>query len=221
MSETYPSFRKIPRLHKDIIITEKIDGTNGLISIRTERFDSQADILPGEIRVPNEAEGLVYVLRPGSRNRWLTMSDDNHQFAKWVRANAEALVALGPGHHYGEWFGQGIQRGYGLTEKRFALFNVARWYNPTIDPDVVERFEDAKPAPACCDVVPVLWMDSGKNLNNAVLGSLYTLRDTGSWMVPGFRNPEGLIAFHTAAGQYFKVLLDGDDIPKSLAEEAW
>jgi hypothetical protein len=35
---TYPAFGKIPRLHRPVVITEKIDGTNGLMSI--QKIDS-------------------------------------------------------------------------------------------------------------------------------------------------------------------------------------
>ena len=50
-------------------------------------------------------------------------------FARWVETNRERLITLlGPGLHFGEWWGSGIQRGYGLTkgDKRFSLFNVER-----------------------------------------------------------------------------------------------
>ncbi len=36
----YPAFGKIPRLNREVVITEKIDGTNGLISI--ERAPSRS-----------------------------------------------------------------------------------------------------------------------------------------------------------------------------------
>jgi hypothetical protein len=52
------------------------------------------------------------------------------------------LLTLGPGRHFGEWWGAGIQRRYGLTEKRFSLFNVTRW---------------GEARPACCHVVPTLY----------------------------------------------------------------
>ena len=101
----FVAFPKIPRLVRDIIITEKIDGTN-------------ASVYVGE-------DGQVMA---GSRSRWITPTDDNFGFAKWVAANADELrTGLGIGTHYGEWWGAGVQRKYGLTEKRFSLFNVSRW----------------------------------------------------------------------------------------------
>ncbi len=61
----------------------------------------------------------------GSRTRWITAQDDNHGFARWVEGNKQELLKLGAGRHFGEWWGSGIQRGYGLQkgEKRFSLFN--------------------------------------------------------------------------------------------------
>ena len=52
-------------------------------------------------------------------------------------------MELGVGQHFGEWWGFGIQRGYGLHERRFSLFNTGRWSDPAV-------------RPACCGVVPVL-----------------------------------------------------------------
>jgi hypothetical protein len=65
----------------------------------------------------------------GSRSQYITPERDNHGFARWVQDDADELWALGEGRHFGEWWGSGIQRGYGLQkgEKRFSLFNVARW----------------------------------------------------------------------------------------------
>ena len=99
-------FPKIPRLHKECVVTEKIDGTNGLIYITDD--------------------GDMFI---GSRNRWLSADADNFGFHRWVTENRDELMKLGPGRHHGEWWGSGIQRGYDLIkgEKRFSLFNVSVW----------------------------------------------------------------------------------------------
>ncbi len=124
----FKSFNKIPRLSRDMIITEKIDGTNGIIAIGEN----------GEFQI-------------GSRNKWLTdemgnIQSDNAGFAQWAVKNRENLMLLGYGFHYGEWWGSGIQRGYDLPkgEKRFSLFNVSRWSDDNV-------------RPACCGVVPTLY----------------------------------------------------------------
>jgi hypothetical protein len=123
MATEFTSFGKISRLSRDIVITEKIDGTNAQIFI---------DLMTGEFLV-------------GSRTRWITPENDNAGFARWAYAHKDELIeGLGDGHHFGEWWGQGIQRGYGLKEKRFSLFNVAKW-------------SDESTRPACCGVVPTLY----------------------------------------------------------------
>src|SRR4051812_9704882 len=99
-------FPKIPRLKRTIVVTEKLDGTNA------------------SILVPEDDGPLL----AGSRTRWITPEDDNYGFARWVRdREADLRVALGYGHHFGEWWGSGVQRRYGIAEKRFSLFNVGRW----------------------------------------------------------------------------------------------
>jgi hypothetical protein len=103
MSE-FVQFQKIARLSREVVVTEKIDGTNGLIYIGDD----------GEFQV-------------GSRSRWITPENDNYGFARWSYEHKDELMSLGAGYHYGEWWGAGIQRGYDLKEKRFSLFNSFRW----------------------------------------------------------------------------------------------
>ena len=177
-------FPKIPRLNREVIITEKIDGTNAQVII-----------------TPDGRIGA------GSRKRWLTVEHDNYGFCAWVREHEKELLQLGPGRHFGEWWGQGIQRGYGLDHKRFSLFNVGRWRKP-----VIETFPDGRcDVPECCHVVPCLAVYS-KFWEPTQL--LKTLRDQGSHAAPGFMNPEGIVIFHTASGQLFKVTLENDEKPK-------
>ena len=135
----FVGFPKMARLRREAILTEKIDGSNAQILI-TEDGD----------------------LFAGIRTRWITPEDDNHGFARWVEGNRQELLAMGPGRHFGEWLGQGIQRKYGLKEKCWSLFNVLRWCLhdqepqriPTGDPRIV-KMQDR--LPACCHLVPVLY----------------------------------------------------------------
>jgi hypothetical protein len=46
--------------------------------------------------------------------------------------------------------------------------------------------------------------------------ALLSLKVLGSKAVPGFMKPEGIIVYHTASKQNFKVLLENDDQPKGL-----
>ena len=164
----FQEFPKVPRLYKEVIVTEKIDGANAAVVITDD----------GQIAAQ-------------SRSRLITPQDDNFGFARWVADNKDELLKLGPGHHFGEWWGSGIQRGYGLPkgEKRFSLFNVSRW-------------SDYAVRPACCHVVPVL--SNGEGFEHCVHQALHLLLRAGSVVAPGYSNPEGVMIFHTAAKQYFK-----------------
>lgn len=176
----FKKFSKIPRFYRTpqqeldgtptLTLTEKIDGTNGCLAFSEE----------GELSAQ-------------SRNRVITPESDNQGFARWAYDHVGSLWEdLGPGYHYGEWFGKGINRGYGMTDKKFALFNVSRWSqdqefttpNLTVVPVVRELYE----------------MDSSL-VESIAMG----LGLNGSLIAPGFSNPEGLIVFHHASGYLFKV----------------
>lgn len=206
MSEFQP-FPKIARLAREMIITEKLDGTNAQVYIRPAP-DDNADSHPFEIGVDIQVdcEGKSHYMRAGSRSRWLdlTSKGDNFGFAKWVHAHAHELALLGPGRHFGEWFGQGIQRGYGLDVKRFALFNVGRWVQHDKDPGLKKLR-----APECCHVVPVLYW--GGNFDTATINwAMETLARNGSEAAPGFMDPEGIIVFHTASSTLYKKTFEKD-----------
>ena len=63
-------------------------------------------------------------------------------------------------------------------------------------------------------VVPMMY--KGPNDDYAIQRSLELLRTQGSYAAPGFRNPEGIVIFHTAANTMSKVTLEGDDYPKGV-----
>ena len=156
-----------------------------------------------------------------SRNRWLTTGkqNDNHAFAYWVKENAEELFQLGPGRHFGEWYGKGIQRGYGIEEKRWALFNVSKWAkrnNGVYLNDLREKTNNPKLeyCPNCCEVVPILY--EGMFDTQMIDIVLHQLEREGSRAVPGYFDVEGVCIFHTASGQYFKKTIVGDDKPKGV-----
>ena len=173
----FEEFPKIARLSRECTITEKIDGTNGCIFI-------------GE-------DGTFKV---GSRTRWLDQTTgDNHGFMLWALTNKDELLKLGTGRHFGEWWGSGIQRGYGLQkgEKRFSLFNTYKWSDA-----LGQR-------PACCGVVPVIY--NGLFHTAATDAALDQLRVQGSVAAPGFMQPEGIIIYHHAANLYLKRTLSKDE----------
>lgn len=174
----FQAWPKIYRLHRGIIITEKIDGTNACVIVTND----------GQVAAQ-------------SRTRLITPESDNFGFAAFVRDNADALRdTLGPGYHYGEWYGHGIQRGYGLTSKRFDLFNATKW-------------EDT-PLPDGVGTVPVLY--KGAFSQEEIDGTLADLRDNGSVAAPGWP-AEGIIVYLTAARTCLKVMCENDEVPKGLA----
>lgn len=209
--EAYP---KTPRLFRDIVITEKLDGTNSQIVIEP------VECVPTWVAATceNSCRNGELIIRAGSRNRWITPKDDNYGFAHWVAEHKEELATLGVGRHFGEWWGQGIQRNYGLTEKRFSLFNVGRWADGAVTADKWEKGkllpggQPLPPRPACCGVVPVLYR--GPFDTRQIQAALEMLAVEGSAAVPGFMRPEGIVVFHTAANRTFKVLLENDECAK-------
>jgi len=110
---------KIPRFHREWEITEKLDGTNGILLWHDEYHP---EFCLG-VTKDEDRDFCDMYLYAGSRTRWLTVKEDNHGFARWAAEWAPFLASLGKGRHFGEWFGSGIQRGYGLAEKQFALFD--------------------------------------------------------------------------------------------------
>ena len=178
----FEAWPKTPRYRREVTITEKIDGTNGAVIV-TEGGQVGAQ----------------------SRNRLVTPEADNYGFARWVRDNAEALAdVLGPGRHFGEWWGSGIQRRYGLAngERRFSLFNVTRYETRA---PILGRVPGL-------GIVPVL--ATGVLSDRLIDETLTDLSGYGSIAAPGFMDPEGIIIHHSQADKVFKVLLANDDRPK-------
>lgn len=202
MTAEFNGWPKTPRLFRNTIITEKIDGTNAAVVIQPYTFT------PGE-NAPECAKYVEwdwgqYIVYAQSRKRIITPDADNYVFARWVWDNAETLIQdLGPGRHFGEWWGLGIQRRYDLDHKRFSLFNTGKW----------ELAEFLTPN---LDVVPVLDVYSELDTNR-VRRVMDALKEEGSVAAPGFMNPEGVCVYHSASNTVYKVLIDNDDVPKGLA----
>jgi hypothetical protein len=182
---TLPDFIEWPSIQRlsseTITITEKIDGTCGVIYVSDE----------GEVIA-------------GSRNGWLEDDKpDNFGFRAWVRANESELKHFGAGYHYGEWYGSGIQRRYGLNEKRFASFE---WWNDDL--------------PSCVKAVPILYQGPWSAL--LFDETVSSLAFCGSSAVPGFMDPEGIVIqfkSNCARSTKFKKFCKNDQTPKSKQKE--
>jgi len=181
----FEPWAKIARLERDIVITEKIDGTNAGIYISEEMEVSAS-----------------------SRKRWILPGEDHFGFTAWVEKNAETLVQdLGAGMHFGEWWGSGVRRGYGLEkgEKRFSLFNTRKWGRYDRGDGVLEGPIFKTPGVLS---VPILY--EGPWVQEKVEEVKFRLLQNGSDAAPGFMRPEGIVVFHKAAQVCLKWTFDGD-----------
>lgn len=177
----FVEYGKTNRLYRPIVITEKIDGSNCVIGIDSKNSRIQA----------------------GSRTKWLRSGEDHFGFHQWVMENKDSLYDdLGDGLHRGEWFGQKMQRKYGMDHREFALFNTEKWSDKDFSTPNLRT-------------VPLLY--KGDFSEHAIVGRLDELRQFGSVAAPGFMRPEGICIFHTQANIVFKVLLENDEISKTEA----
>jgi len=150
----------------------------------------------------------------GSRTRWIAPEDDNYGFSAWAHEHKDELMSLGVGHHFGEWWGKGINRNYGLTERRFSLFNVHRWclhgstptVTPSQNPKSPPHIQDV--LPPCVGLVPVIYRGMFDTAKIELLCN--QMREMGSVAEPGFMNPEGVVVYHTAGNVLFKKTLEKD-----------
>jgi hypothetical protein len=208
----FKEWPKIPRHEKstDLIITEKIDGTNAAIHVREYVQEAGTDfIYPTEI-----------VAQSRTRLLDIDSGQDNFGFARWVYDNSADLVRLlGVGTHYGEWYGAGIQRGYGMKEKRFALFGTE--WQPYNNPDgtlapvqpggfgmqVISEAAEEMTALGL-EVVPVLYR--GKWSDVAIQGALGRLQLSGSQTYggAGFESPEGIVLLNRHSQTRTKIVFD-------------
>lgn len=175
----FEEFPKLSRLSKDMIVTEKIDGRNACLIV-TEDFN----------------------LLTASRTGFVIPGDDNQGFAAWAQAHRDELIKLlGPGRHYGEWWGQGIpeSKRYKLKHKRFSLFNTHRWG---------ELFPSDGNVDSLLHVTPVLY--KGPFDTSKVDLAMFDLKETGSRVAPGCMDPEGVVVFHVASNTLFKKTFGGD-----------
>jgi hypothetical protein len=182
---------KIPRADRALgcIITEKVDGTNAQIA-RSE-------------------DGDTWYF--GSRSRWLSLEKDNFNFCWWghqpgVVNGLENIV--NPGRRiYGEWFGAGIQRRYGLEGKFFMPFN--------------HTFEDAithNPAVKGLNIVPVPVLYKGRFEWGRVIEAMDFLDTDGSQVAPGFMKPEGVVVYFPQINCSFKRTFEELSNPKFRKE---
>lgn len=209
MSVKFQEWPKIPRYRRECAVTEKLDGTSSCVVWAPANEENNGDtniIITRDLTDQHGTPIGSHHLLAQSRQRFIVPArikakSDNYSFAQWVDQHVDELTKLGPGYHFGEWWGYGIQRGYGMSEKHFSLFNVSRWG------------EGKQGRPACCDVVPLI----GYMTPDKIDCEVEMLREKGSLAAPGYMRPEGLIIWHSQSKNYYKVLLENDDVPKGHA----
>lgn len=192
MDNKTPEFESFPDIKKlgasALFITQKIHGSNAQIYIYEE---------PGGL-------GKLTLIC-GSRSRWIAPGDDNYGFAEMVHANKQEFIdKLGPGRHYGEWAGPGINSGEGLKQKTFVLFD--HW-----------RYPPERPLPPNTVVVPVLY--SGPFDMSKVEECMDDLRKNGSKLVPGFMRPEGVVV--RIKGERYKVVFQAEEAKWKQADPVY
>jgi hypothetical protein len=193
----FQEFDSIEPFESGIVISEKIHGSNAQIWI----FEYTST--DGQSHEPRLG------IKAGSRTRWVTPEDDNYGFARWVDENKDALIkSLGVGRHFGEWYGSGIGVGYGLKEKRFALFNTHRWTEPKQQGLLPDRV----------DVVPILYQGIYKR--SIVEETMGNLKMNGSALVPGFKKPEGIVIYFARAKVMFKHVFENETVAWDRKEKA-
>lgn len=171
--KVFKEWPKISRHDSPVTVSEKIDGTNSAIVISdcgTEFF----------------CQSRNKIITPGKT--------DNAGFAGWVESVKGTLIEeLGPGYHYGEWCGSGLQRNYGLKHKEFRLFNTRRWSGYEFKTPNVGHTPVLYEGP--CD-----WA--------LIQGLAEKLRSEGSVFAPGFMRPEGMVIYYQHDGSLKKYILD-------------
>lgn len=200
----FEAFPKLTRFSHDWTVTEKIDGTNAQVFVLPEN--------ELQLYTPEQTLGAVrlvdgHLIYAGSRNRLIGLGkNDHHGFGQFVHDSAAEIVAkLGPGRHFGEWYGFGFKRKYNKTENRFALFNATRWTGVDL-PDRV-------------DVVPTLFkgrLEHGDTFDVV----LDELKQHGSYIAEGFDNPEGIVMYHGPSHTLFKKTFDYDEEGKWADNQA-
>jgi hypothetical protein len=194
ISMEFKSFEKIEKLNKiEMTITQKIHGSNAQILIVEKENVWAWGTFPDEVFT--EVNSKFYLVRAGSRNRWVFVGDDNYGFAAFVEANKKELIEkLGVGKHFGEWTGPGINSGEGLTEKTFVLFD---WW----------KFPPERLLPPQCKVVPVLYR--GHFDIKKIDEVMEDLKTNGSKLVSGFMRPEGIVI--QTMGNRLKKVFDAEE----------
>lgn len=197
----FRNWGKTPRLFREVVITEKIDGTNCAVIIEKATKEGQGDAISFV-----HVDDTTYAVGAQSKSRLIYpgKTTDNYHFAQWVEENAEQLVReLGVGHHFGEWWGKGIQKRYDVGYRTFSLFNTARHGDVSFSTGFLNGLAVG------VEPVPVLF--EGQLSEEVVHEVARELLKNGSVAAPFAPNPEGVCIYHTQSKQIYKFTFDHND----------
>jgi hypothetical protein len=168
-------FHKIDNIDRIFMnITQKIHGSNAQVFIFQEK------------------EG--FELKTGCRTRWISPENDNFGFSRFIYDHKDEFIEkLGPGRHFGEWAGPGINSGEGLKEKTFFLFNHNRWNNELL--------------PERVKTVPHLY--KGKFSHEMIELVFEELKINGSKIISGYMKPEGIVV--ELDGHFYKKVFNPEE----------
>ena len=162
-------FKRLRRsaLFRDVTISEKIDGTNAQVFVVAEDRGRRQ---PGRGLGGSLRKRTTSVSRRGSPIMLTSCA-----------SSAQDVISA-------EWYGRGIQRRYGLQDRRFALFNSCT--------------DGPRSARRAAAIVPVL---TTRTMGADVVSEcLETLRSGGSLARSGFHAPGGIVIYHHASGGMFR-----------------
>jgi hypothetical protein len=196
-----------PELFGSATLTELLDGHTIGIHVEVLKRNprsGEVTVRDGDVMRVDPVGGAQF-FRVWVQNRERMVTPDQRDVqgvAAWVKAHAGAIAeTLGPGIHFGEWWGYKICRGYGLPagDRRFSLFNTARW-----------GFIDGTQVPSLY-TVPVLWEGPLEDNWNTVREQMDKLHEQGSSAVPGYRYPAGVLLYHASADAMMRHVFKGEE----------
>lgn len=171
-----------------VIVTEKIHGANCHVNVVSQP-DGSLKAIAGKRTSYVGTQGLF-------------------GFGEFVTSNEKEICEkLGPGRHYAEWTGAGVNGDYGLKNKTAVLFNT-RHHGPKKAAGVLpDRF----------DVVPVLY--DGPYVQEKIDEVLADLKANGSKFSHGYMRPEGVVLFFPLFNAYKKIVFKPEETGWTKSEK--
>jgi len=182
-------FKRYPRIKRSLglgnmLITEKIDGTNAMFVIEDKKLTLLGTHRRQLLMIGDPKLIEHYQHIPDLEYRESLMAEEPRRahfgFVGWCEDHKEELESIGDGVYYGEWVTpevKGCQRYPYEGPPKLFLFCPQRW-------------PEQRPQPACLDLVPTLYRGP---FNEEMIQTVIDELDGDSVAFPGSDNPEGII----------------------------